>query len=109
MHLEPNCPHCGQPAYTDEGPYTDDATEERECECGKSYLLTSSVSIDWRTKCLPEDHDYEIDIYNGGMRAECRLCEEMAFAKYPAINDEYVTAAFEKHRETLVCQGHAHE
>jgi len=101
MHLEAVCPYCKHPAYTDEGPYDDDTTEERECGgCEREYTITSSVSIDWETKCLPKDHEYEIEKYKDTLIAQCKNCDKSAFAKYPTINDQFVTAAFAAHMQS---------
>lgn len=101
MHLEAVCPYFKHPAHTDDGPYRDDETEERECgNCEKPYTITSSVSIDWKTECLPEDHDYEISDYKDMLMAQCKNCDESAFSKYHQINDEHVTAAFAAHMQS---------
>jgi len=97
------CPHCGTKAYTDDGPYGDDNTEERECgECERPYTITASVRISWRTYCLPPDHDYEVSPHNTGLHAQCKKCEEYAFSDIGTRQDEYQLAAFDKHRRAVV-------
>lgn len=55
------CPYCEEEISADDLElYGDDDATETECgSCGKSVMVTASISVDYSAECLADAHDWE--------------------------------------------------
>ena len=72
------CPYCGleQEINHDDGfGYDEGVDHEQDCNCGKTFIFTTSISFNYDVECQPDDHVMESfgDKWPGMYR--CEKCD----------------------------------